>query len=55
MKQLEAERKKLQDSFLDESIDPETMTENSIKLGAVKEELVEKEMEWLELTERLGV
>jgi len=55
VKQLEADRKKLQDSFLDESIDPETMTENSIKLGAVKEELEEKEMEWLELTERLGV
>ncbi|PRP67012.1 ABC-F family ATP-binding cassette domain-containing protein [Nonlabens agnitus] len=55
VKQLEAERKKLQDSFLDESIDPETMTENSIKLGKVKEELEEKEMEWLELTERLGV
>jgi ATP-binding cassette subfamily F protein uup len=55
VKQLEADRKKLQDSFLDESIDPETMTENSIKLGAVKEELEQKEMEWLELTERLGV
>ncbi|SCX91930.1 ATP-binding cassette, subfamily F, uup [Nonlabens sp. Hel1_33_55] len=55
VKQLEIDRKKLQDSFLDESIDPETMTENSIKLGAVKEELEEKEMEWLELTERLGV
>jgi ATP-binding cassette subfamily F protein uup len=55
IKQLEADRKKLQDSFLDESIDPETMTENSIKLGAVKEELEQKEMEWLELTERLGV
>lgn len=55
VKQLEADRKKLQDSFLDESIDPDTMTENSIKLGAVKEELEEREMEWLELTERLGV
>jgi len=55
MKQLETERQKLQDSFLDESIEPEVMTENSIKLGKVKEELEEKEMEWLELTERLGV
>jgi ATP-binding cassette subfamily F protein uup len=55
VKQLEADRKKLQDSFLDESIDPEIMTKNSIKLGAVKEELEQKEMEWLELTERLGV
>lgn len=55
IKQLEADRKNLQESFLDESIDPETMTENSIKLGSVKEQLEEKEMEWLELTERLGV
>jgi ATP-binding cassette subfamily F protein uup len=55
VKQLESDRKKLQDSFLDESIDPEIMTKNSIKLGAVKEELEQKEMEWLELTERLGV
>lgn len=55
IKQLEADRKNLQESFLDESIDPDTMTKNSIRLGAIKEELEEKEMEWLELTERLGV
>lgn len=55
IKQLEIERKKLQDSFLDDSIDPDTMTENSIKLGAIKEEMEEREMQWLELTERLGV
>ncbi len=55
IKQLEQDRKKLQESFLDDSIAPEKMTENSIKLGAVKEELEVKEMEWLELTERLDV
>ncbi|WP_194852161.1 ABC-F family ATP-binding cassette domain-containing protein [Nonlabens antarcticus] len=55
IKQLETERKKLQDSFLDDSIDPDVMTQNSIKLATIKEDLEVKEMEWLELTERLGV
>ncbi len=55
IKQLEQERKKLQDSFLDDSLATDVVTENSIKLGQVKEELEEKEMQWLELTERLDV
>ncbi|MBF4985454.1 ABC-F family ATP-binding cassette domain-containing protein, partial [Nonlabens mediterrranea] len=54
IKKLEEQRVKLQESFLDTSLTPEELAANSIKLDQVKEELEEREMEWLELTESIG-
>lgn len=54
IKKLEEQRIKLQESFLDISISPEDLQENSIKLDQVKADLEEREMEWLELTESIG-
>ncbi|WP_438961874.1 ABC-F family ATP-binding cassette domain-containing protein [Nonlabens sp.] len=54
IKKLEEQRAKLQESFLDTSLTPEELANNSKKLDQVKEELEEKEMEWLELTESIG-
>ena len=55
MKKLGEEKDVLQKSFLDPEISTEQMTENSIKLEKVKESLEEVEMEWLELSETIGV
>ncbi len=55
MKKLGEEKEDLQKSFLDPEISTEQMTENSIKLEKVKESLEEVEMEWLELSEAIGV
>jgi len=54
IKKLEEQRNKIQESFLDTSLTPEELADNSIKLDQVKEQLEEKEMEWLELTELIG-
>lgn len=54
IKKLEEQRVKLQESFLDTSLAPEQLAENSIKLDQLKADLEEKEMEWLELTESIG-
>lgn len=54
IKKLEEQRVKLQESFLDTSLTPEELAENSIQLDQVKQELEEREMEWLELTEKIG-
>lgn len=55
LKKLEEEKQQLQQSFLDPEISTEQMTENSIKLENVKESLEETEMEWLELSESIGI
>ncbi|ARN79276.1 ABC transporter [Nonlabens spongiae] len=55
MKKLEEEKDALQKSFLDPEISTQQMTENSVKLEKVKESLEEVEMEWLELSETIGV
>ncbi|PQJ32169.1 ABC transporter [Nonlabens arenilitoris] len=54
IKKLEEQRVKLQESFLDTSLAPEQLAENSIKLDQLKADLEEREMEWLELTESIG-
>ncbi|WP_167342355.1 ABC-F family ATP-binding cassette domain-containing protein [Nonlabens sp. SY33080] len=54
IKKLEEQKKRLQNSFLDPEITPESMTANSIELEKIKEELEEIEMEWLELSEEIS-
>ncbi len=55
MQNLEEEKKKLQQSFLDPDLDSDTMTGNSIKLDKVKEDIELVEMQWLELNEEMGI
>ncbi|MGB3590349.1 MAG: ABC-F family ATP-binding cassette domain-containing protein, partial [Nonlabens sp.] len=52
---MEIEKKKLEQSFLDSGLSPDVLTENSIKLDAVKDALSTAELEWLELNETLGL
>ncbi|GAK96448.1 ATPase components of ABC transporter [Nonlabens tegetincola] len=54
IKKLEEQKQRLQNSFLDPEITPESMTANSIELEKIKEELEEIEMEWLELSEEIS-
>lgn len=54
IKQLEEQKKKLQDSFLDPEIHPDQMTENAIQLEKIKSQQEEAEMEWLELSEQIA-
>ncbi|WP_339687060.1 ABC-F family ATP-binding cassette domain-containing protein [uncultured Nonlabens sp.] len=54
IKQLEEQKKKLQESFLDPSIHQDQMTENSIQLEKIKAQQEEAEMEWLELSEQIA-
>jgi ATP-binding cassette subfamily F protein uup len=54
IKQLEEQKRKLQDSFLDPSIHQDQMTENSIQLEKIKAQQEEAEMEWLELSEQIA-
>lgn len=54
IKKLEEQRASLQKSFLDTSLTPEELANNSIKLDQLKQQLEVKEMEWLELTEAIG-
>ncbi|QJP33012.1 ABC-F family ATP-binding cassette domain-containing protein [Nonlabens sp. Ci31] len=54
IKQLEEQKKKLQDSFLNTDIHADQMTENSIQLEKTKAQQEEVEMEWLELSEQIA-
>jgi ATP-binding cassette subfamily F protein uup len=54
IKQLEEQKKKLQDSFLDPDIHQDQMTENAIQLEKIKSQQEEAEMEWLELSEQIA-
>ncbi|WP_124980948.1 ABC-F family ATP-binding cassette domain-containing protein [Nonlabens xiamenensis] len=54
IKKLEERRDILQESFLNPDLNPEDLTKNSIELEAVKSELEEVEMEWLECSEKFG-
>ena len=54
IKKLEEQKQRLQNSFLDPEITPESMTANSIELEKIKEALEEIEMEWLELSEEIS-
>ena len=48
---LETKKKELEETLLDATISIDKMTEVSKELGAVINELDEKEMRWLELSE----
>jgi ATP-binding cassette subfamily F protein uup len=54
LKQLEEDKKKLQDSFLNPDLHPDQMTENSIQLEKIKAQQEKVEMEWLELSEQIA-
>lgn len=54
IKQLEEQKKKLQDSFLNPDIHQDQMTENAIQLEKIKSQQEEAEMEWLQLSEQIA-
>jgi ATP-binding cassette subfamily F protein uup len=54
IKQLEEQKKKLQDSFLNPDIHADQMTENSLQLEKTKAQQETVEMEWLELSEQIA-
>jgi ATP-binding cassette subfamily F protein uup len=54
IKQLEEQKKKLQDSFLNPDIHADQMTENSVQLEKTKSQQEIAEMEWLELSEQIA-
>jgi ATP-binding cassette subfamily F protein uup len=54
IKQLEEQKKKLQDSFLNPDIHADQMTENSLHLEKTKSQQEIVEMEWLELSEQIA-
>jgi ATP-binding cassette subfamily F protein uup len=54
IKQLEEQKKKLQDSFLNPDIHADQMTENSVQLEKTKSQQELVEMEWLELSEQIA-
>jgi ATP-binding cassette subfamily F protein uup len=54
IKQLEEQKKKLQDSFLNPDIHADQMTENSLQLEKTKSQQEIVEMEWLELSEQIA-
>lgn len=54
IKQLEEDKKKLQDSFLNPDLHPDQMAENSIQLEKIKAQQEKVEMEWLELSEHIA-
>ncbi len=51
IKKLEQEKEKIETQFSDTSITPEKITEMSIRLGEIRNEIEEKENRWLELSE----
>lgn len=51
IKSMESELKKLESSLTDPNLDADQLVELSTKFGKLKEELDEKEMRWLELSE----
>jgi ATP-binding cassette subfamily F protein uup len=54
IKKLEDQRDSLQKSFLDPELSTDQMTQNSIDLEKVKNELEDIELDWLELSEVLS-
>jgi len=51
VKKLEKEKTKLETQFSDTTLSPEKITEMSIRLGEIKNEIDDKENRWLELSE----
>jgi ATP-binding cassette subfamily F protein uup len=53
IEKLELEKVKLEESFNNPSLSGEEITENSKKLGEVKDKIEERELRWIELSEKL--
>ena len=49
--QLEEEQKRIEEALCSGTLDVESLTEKSKRLAAIKDELDEKSMRWLELSE----
>lgn len=55
VEKLEKKKSEITEQFNDMSLSPEKIKELSIALSEVKEKIEEKELEWMELAEKLGI
>ena len=53
IEKLEFEKVKLEESFNNPDLSGEEITENSKKLGEIKDKIEERELRWIELSEKL--
>ena len=55
LKKLELQKKEIENKFLEEHLDTDTIRKESEKLKVIINDIEEKEMRWLELSEKMDL